>query len=55
MVGVSKSFNPENCVDKNGKNNSNVVADLPLYHRIIGILPSKPLILQNNFVRHQKE
>lgn len=33
VVGVSKSFNPENCVDKNGKNNSNVIADLPLYHR----------------------
>ena len=33
VVGVSKSFNPENCVDKNGKNNSNVIANLPLYHR----------------------
>ena len=33
VVGVSKSFNPENCLDKNGKNNSNVIADLPLYHR----------------------
>lgn len=33
VVGVSKSFNPENCIDKNGKNNSNVIADLPLYHR----------------------
>ena len=33
VVGVSKSFNPENCVDKSGKNNSNVIADLPLYHR----------------------
>ena len=33
VVGVSKSFNPENCVDKHGKNNSNVIADLPLYHR----------------------
>ena len=33
VVGVSKSFNPENCVDKNGKNNSNVIADLLLYHR----------------------
>lgn len=33
VVGVSKSFNPENCIDKNGKNNSNMIADLPLYHR----------------------
>lgn len=33
VVGVSKSFNPENCKDKKGKNNSNMIADLPLYHR----------------------
>lgn len=33
VVGVSKSFNPENCVDKSGKNNSNLIAELPLYHR----------------------
>jgi len=33
VVGVSKSFNPENCNDKNGKNNSNMIAKLPLYHR----------------------
>jgi len=33
VVGVSKSFNPENCVDKRGKNNSNMIAELPLYHR----------------------
>lgn len=33
VVGVSKSFNPENCVDKNRRNNSNLIAQLPLYHR----------------------
>lgn len=33
VVGVSKSFNPENCKDKKGKNNSDVIAKLPLYHR----------------------
>lgn len=33
VVGVSKSFNPENCKDKKGKNNSNMIADLKLYHR----------------------
>ena len=27
-MGVSKSFNPENCKDKKGKNNSNMIADL---------------------------
>lgn len=34
VVGASKSFNPENCRDKRGKNNSNMIADLPLYSRI---------------------
>lgn len=33
VVGVSKSFNPENCIDKSGKNNSNLIADLPLFSR----------------------
>ena len=33
VVGVSKSFNPANCKDKRGKNNSNMIAELPLYHR----------------------
>jgi len=33
VVGVSKSFNPENCKDKKGKNNSNMIANLPLFHR----------------------
>ena len=33
VVGVSKTFNPENCKDKRGKNNSNVIANLPLFHR----------------------
>ncbi len=33
VVGVSKSFNPEYCIDKNGNNNSNMIANLPLYHR----------------------
>lgn len=33
VVGASKSFNPENCKDHNGKNNSNLIADLKLYHR----------------------
>lgn len=33
VVGASKSFNPENCVDKNGRNNSNLIAQLPLFHR----------------------
>lgn len=33
VVGASKSFNPANCVDKNGRNNSNMIAELPLYCR----------------------
>lgn len=33
VIGVSKSFNPINCHDKNKKNNSNSIAELPLFHR----------------------
>lgn len=42
VVGVSKSFNPENCKDKKGKNNSNLIADLPLYHRTPVSMYSSP-------------
>ena len=33
VVGVSKKFNPEKCVDKKGKPNASLIAQLPLYHR----------------------
>ena len=33
VIGVSKSFNPELCLDHTGKKNANYIADLPLYHR----------------------
>ena len=33
VIGVSKSFNPEVCVDINGKPNPGFIADLPLYCR----------------------
>ena len=33
VVGVSKSFNPESCLDHTGKPNSNYIADLPVFHR----------------------
>jgi hypothetical protein len=33
VIGVSKSFNPENCVSKDNRNISNLIAQLPLYHR----------------------
>lgn len=33
VVGVSKKFNPEKCVDRNGKSNASLIAQLPLYHR----------------------
>lgn len=33
VVGVSKSFNPELCLDRAGKSTADKIADLPLYHR----------------------
>lgn len=42
VIGVSKSFNPENCKDKRGKNNSNVIADLPLFNRTPVSMYSSP-------------
>ncbi|MDD3230389.1 MAG: hypothetical protein PHE09_14395 [Oscillospiraceae bacterium] len=33
VLGVSKNFNPEVCIDINGKPNPGFIADLPLYHR----------------------
>ena len=33
VIGVSKNFNPEVCLDINGKPNPGYIADLPLYHR----------------------
>lgn len=33
VVGVSKKFNPEKCVDNKGKSNASLIAQLPLYHR----------------------
>ena len=33
VIGVSKSFNPESCLDHTGKPNSNYIADLPTFHR----------------------
>lgn len=33
VLGVSKNFNPEVCIDINGKANPGFIADLPLYHR----------------------
>jgi hypothetical protein len=44
VVGASKSFNPENCKDQNGKNNSNLIADLKLYHRTPVNMYSSPRI-----------
>lgn len=44
VVGASKSFNPENCKDHNGKNNSNLIADLKLYHRTPVSIYSSPRI-----------
>lgn len=33
VIGVSKNFNPEVCLDINGRPNPGFIADLPLYHR----------------------
>lgn len=44
VVGASKSFNPENCKDHNGKNNSNLIADLKLFHRTPVSMYSSPRI-----------
>jgi len=33
VIGISKSFNPESCVDYHGKANPGFIADLPIYHR----------------------
>lgn len=33
VIGVSKSFNPELCLDHTGKKNSNYIADLPVFYR----------------------
>lgn len=33
VIGISKSFNPESCLDHTGKPNSNYIANLPIYHR----------------------
>ena len=33
VLGVSKNFNPESCIDNTKKPNPGFIADLPLYHR----------------------
>ena len=33
VIGVSKAFNPEICLDHTGKPNSNYIANLPVFHR----------------------
>ncbi len=33
VIGVSKSFNPESCMDHTGKANSKYITELPVYHR----------------------
>lgn len=44
VIGASKSFNPENCKDHKGKNNSNLIVDLKLYHRTPVNMYSSPRI-----------
>ena len=49
VVGASKSFNPANCIDKNGRNNSNLIAELPLYSRTPVQMYYSPMIGDMNF------
>lgn len=35
VIGVSKSFNPNNCLDAHQRLDQSVVADLPLHHRTV--------------------
>ena len=44
VVGASKSFNPAYCIDKNGKNNSSLIAQLPLYSRTPAQMYDSPII-----------
>ncbi len=33
VIGASKSFNPEKCMDERGRSNASIIAKLPLFHR----------------------
>lgn len=44
VVGVSKSFNPAYCIDKDGRNNSSQIAQLPLYSRTPVQMYDSPVI-----------
>lgn len=44
VVGVSKSFNPAYCIDKNGRSNSTLIAKLPLYSRTPVQMYDSPII-----------
>ncbi len=45
VIGVSKNFNPEICMDINGKPNPGYIADLKLYHRTPVAKYKKPELL----------
>lgn len=44
VVGVSKSFNPANCVDRHNRIISNRIAQLPLFHRTSADMYNNPRI-----------
>lgn len=44
VVGASKSFNPAYCIDKDGRNNSSQIAQLPLYSRTPVQMYDSPVI-----------
>jgi len=49
VVGVSKSFNPEKCIDKRGKSNAKIIAELKLYHRTPAFMYESTRVLNVKF------
>lgn len=49
VVGVSKAFNPEKCVDERNKTNAVKIAELPLYHRTPAYLFESDIIKDVTF------
>jgi hypothetical protein len=49
VVGVSKSFNPERCIDDKNKSNAVKIADLPLYHRTPAYMFESDIIREVKF------
>lgn len=44
VIGVSKSFNPERCQDRTGRNNSSAIANLTLYSRTPALMYESDIV-----------